>query len=329
MKRMISGIKPSGKLTLGNYLGAIKPFLQYQNDYELFIFIADLHALTLSIDSAELRNNISDLISTYLAAGLDISKTTIFKQSDILEHTALEWILTCNTNVRELTKMPQYKNYVEKNGDKAVPCGMLMYPSLMNADILLYDADYVPVGIDQKPHVDLTRDIAEDFNKKYHTNILKAPEPIITKVGAKIMSLSDPSKKMSKSESDKGTIYLLDDLDSARKKIMKAKTDAESKIYYDLENKAGISNLLTIYAAVKNISIEGAVNKFKDETDYGKFKAAVADVVVDELKILQEKIRKVKQVPSYINDVLANGDYTAKKFAEKKLQEIYKVIGLR
>ena len=327
MKRMLSGIKPTGKLTLGNYLGAIKPFLNYQDEYELFIFIADLHALTLPIDSAELRTNIKDLISIYLAAGLDTSKTTIFKQSDILEHTTLEWILTCNTNVRELTKMPQYKNYVEKNGDKAVPCGMLMYPSLMNADILLYDADYVPVGIDQKPHVDLTRDIAEAFNKRYNTNILREPEAIITKVGAKIMSLSDPTKKMSKSESNKGTIYLLDDLETVRKKIMKAKTDAESKIYYDPENKAGISNLLTIYAAIKNITIKEAENIFKDESDYGKFKAVVADVVCKELKELQEKVKSINQ--KSLDSILEKGNNTARTFAKNKLSSIYDVIGLK
>lgn len=329
MSRMMSGIKPTGKLTLGNYLGAIKPFISYQDDYELFIFIADLHALTLPILPSDLKQNINDLISIYLAAGLNSNKTVLFKQSSILEHTALEWILTCNTNVRELTKMPQYKNYVDKHGDKAVPCGMLMYPSLMNADILLYDADYVPVGVDQKPHVDLTRDIAEAFNKTYNTNLLKAPIPILPKVGAKIMSLSDPTKKMSKSESDKGTIYLLDDLEITRKKIMKAKTDAESKIYYDPLNKAGISNLLTIYAAIKNISIEKAVEIFKDETDYGKFKKAVADVVCEELSILQQKIKEINSDPDYINKVLACGTDKAKIHAAYKLNKIYKEIGLK
>lgn len=327
MERMLSGIKPTGNLTLGNYLGAIKPFISCQDEYELFIFIADLHALTLPIVPDTLKQNIYNLIRIYLAAGIDISKTAIFKQSDILEHTALEWILTCNTNVKELTKMPQYKNYLAKNGDKAVPCGMLMYPSLMNADILLYDADYVPVGLDQKPHVDLSRDIAEAFNKRYHTNILKMPKAFIPSVGAKIMSLSDPTKKMSKSESDKGTIYLLEDLGSVRNKIMKSKSDAEGKIYYDPNNKPGISNLLTIFSAIKGISISDASAMFSSESDYGNFKKIVADVVCDELKSLQDKVNDISshQVEQTVND----GRIKAEKEAKNKLIAIYKTIGLK
>lgn len=325
--RMISGIKPTGDITLGNYLGAIKHFISYQDTYELFIFIADLHSLTLPIAPDALKQNINNLIRIYIAAGLDTSKVTIFKQSDILEHTALEWILTCNTNVSQLTKMPQYKNYLAKNENKAVPCGMLMYPSLMNADILLYDADFVPVGIDQKPHVDLTRDIAEAFNKTYASDILKAPKAVIPSVGAKIMSLVDPTKKMSKSESDKGTIYILEDLGSVRKKIMKAKTDNEAKIYYDPTNKPGISNLLTIYAAINNISIDEAAAIFKDETDYGKFKAAVADAVCEELQKLQQNVKALSQ--DYVEDILMTGKEAVKPIAEKKLLDIYKTVGLR
>ena len=203
-KRMISGIKPTGAVTLGNYLGAIKPFVSYQDEYDLNLFIADLHALTIYQDPKELRENTDNLIAIYLAAGLDPSKVKIFKQSDVPAHNQLEWVLTCNTQLPELTKMPQYKNFVERHPGESVPSGMLMYPSLMNADILLYDADYVPVGVDQKPHVDLTRDIAERFNKIYGTTFTM-PQAVLAKTGAKIMSLSDPTKKMSKSESDKGT----------------------------------------------------------------------------------------------------------------------------
>ena len=328
MEKMISGIKPTGKITLGNYLGAIKPFVEYQDKYDLSVFIANLHSLTIHIDPDELRSNTDDLISIYLAAGLDPEKVILFKQSDILEHNALEWVLTCNTNLSELTKMPQYKNYLEKNKGKATPSGMLLYPSLMNADILLYEADYVPVGIDQKPHVDLTRDIAEQFNRKYNSDVFKLPKAILTKVGAKIMSLSDPTKKMSKSESDKGTIYLLDDIEVTRKKIMKAKTDGEDKVYYDPINKPGVSNLLVIYASLKNISIEEAVDEFKDISNYGEFKRAVSNLVCEELIKIQNKVSEIKENKGYIEDILEAGRKKAKEKASTKLTQIYKLIGI-
>ena len=326
-KRMVSGIKPSGKLTLGNYLGAIKPFIKYQDEYEMYIFIADLHALTLPITKKELKENTLDLICTYLSSGLDPEKVTLFKQSDIPAHNQLEWILTCTTNVSDLTKMPQYKNYLENNKDEATPLGMLMYPSLMNADILLYDAEVVPTGLDQKPHVDLTRDIAEKFNRKYE-NSFTIPDSLITKTGCKIMSLSNPLKKMSKSESDKGTIYLSDDINVIRSKIKKAVTDAESKIYYDPINKPGISNLLTIYAACKNIDIKEAEDIFKDEKDYGIFKNKVADTVCDEISQLQEKIKLIKESES-LDNILKIGADKANLLANRKINKIYRKIGLR
>lgn len=324
MKRMITGIKPSGKLTLGNYLGAIKPFIKYQDEYELFVFIADLHALTVYQDPKELRRNSDDLLKTYLAAGLDPKKCRIFKQSDISAHNQLEWILTCSSFVPDLSKMPQYKNYAERHNSKATPAGMLMYPSLMNADILLYDADCVPVGIDQKPHVDFAHDVANRFNKLYGETF-KVPDAVIPKVGAKIMSLTDPTKKMSKSESDKGTIYLDDDGEAIRKKILKAKADMESKIYYDPINKPGISNLLTIYAAIKEITIQEAEATFKDETDYKTFKLKVADTVIDELNKLKSKKESI-EFDARIFEL--NYEYIS-SVANKKIQEVYEKIGLR
>lgn len=328
MKRMISGIKPTGKVTLGNYLGAIKPFTQYQDQYDLFVFVADLHALTIYVKPEELKENIDNLIAIYLAAGLDPDKCTIFKQSDVPAHTQLEWILTCNTNVSDLTKMPQYKNYLDKHRGEATPCGILMYPSLMSADILLADADYVPVGIDQKPHVDLTRDVAENFNKRYNKKFFKLPEAVVSNLGAKIMSLSDPSKKMSKSESDKGTIYLLDDVEISRKKIMKAVTDSEGKIYYDPINKPGISNLITIFAILKNLSRDEVEELYRDEKDYGKFKRDVADVVCDEILKIQTKVKQIKN-NLILKETLFKGAKKASIIAEKKIDEAYKIIGLK
>lgn len=326
MERMISGIKPTGQLTLGNYVGAIKQFIKFQDKYELFVFIANLHALTLPIAKTDLKKNTEDLLAIYLAAGLDPTKTVIFKQSDVPAHNQLEWLLTCQMSVGELTKMPQYKNYCENHAGEGVPAGMLFYPSLMNADILLYDANYVPVGLDQKPHVDLTRDIAEKFNAHYQNSFI-LPKPIIPETGAKIMSLSDPTKKMSKSESDKGTIYLLEDINITRKKIMRAVTDSESKIYYDLQNKPGISNLLTIYAAMTNTTIDEAVARWKDEKDYGTFKSAVADVVCSELDTLQKTVANLKN-SNTIQQVLTNGAQQANLIANRKINKIYNKVGL-
>ena len=328
MKRMISGIKPTGQLTLGNYLGAIKQFIKNQEEYELLVFIADLHALTLPIDPKELRQNIIDLVCIYLACGLDPKKCKIFRQSEVIGHNDLSWVLTCNSVLGELTKMPQYKNYLDKHRGESTPCGILMYPSLMSADILLADADYVPVGIDQKPHVDLTRDVAENFNKRYNKKFFKLPEAVVSNLGAKIMSLSDPSKKMSKSESDKGTIYLLDDVEISRKKIMKAVTDNEGKIYYDPINKPGISNLITIYAILKNLSRDEVEELYRDEKDYGKFKRDVADVVCDEILKIQTKVKQIKG-NLILKEILFKGAKKASIIAEKKIAEAYKIIGLK
>lgn len=328
-KRMISGIKPTGAVTLGNYLGAIKPFVSYQDEYDLNLFIADLHALTIYQEPKELRENTDNLIAIYLAAGLDPSKVKIFKQSDVPAHNQLEWVLTCSTQLPELTKMPQYKNFVERHPGESVPAGMLLYPSLMNADILLYDADYVPVGIDQKPHVDLTRDIAERFNKIYGATFTM-PQAVLAKTGAKIMSLSDPTKKMSKSESDKGTIYLLEDVGIARKKIMKALTDCDDKVYYDPIKKPGVSNLLNIYCAITGCAIEAAEAEFKNVENYGAFKRAVADVVCNEMLKIQESVNRLKNEENHkLIETLRAGKEYATGLANSKIEEVYQKIGLR
>lgn len=326
MKRMISGIKPTGQLTLGNYLGAIKQFIKNQDEYELLVFIADLHALTLPIEPNDLRQNIIDLVCIYLACGLDPKKCKIFRQSEVIGHNDLSWVLTCNTTLGELTKMPQYKNYIAEHGDKGIPSGMLMYPSLMSADILLYDADLVPVGADQMSHVDLCRDMAEKFNKRF-PETFKLPSGVLSKTTSKIMSLSNPTRKMSKSESDKGTIYLLDPIEVSKKKIMKALTDSENKFYYDPENKPGLSNLINIYAALANITVNDVVNLFKDVENYGVFKRALCRLLEAELVPLQQKVVEIKETQSY-KEVLAEGAAFATEITKKKLIDVYTKIGL-
>lgn len=326
MKRMVSGVKSTGKITLGNYLGAIKQFVKYQDEYELLIFIADLHSLTLPIDPQELRQNTEDLAAIYLACGLDPKKCKIFRQSEIVGHTDLSWILTCNSNLGDLTKMPQYKNYIAEHGDTGIPTGMLMYPALMSADILLYDADLVPVGADQMSHIDLCRDMAEKFNKRF-PGTFKMPSGVISKTTSKIMSLSNPTRKMSKSESDKGTIYLLDDIEVSKKKIMKALTDSENKFYYDPENKPGLSNLITIYSALSNLTIEEVVEKFKDTGNYGIFKRALCELLEAELKPIQQKVAEIRANKTWVEVLTQSGKY-ANSLAAKKMDLVYRNLGI-
>jgi tryptophanyl-tRNA synthetase len=325
-KRMISGIKPTGKLTLGNYIGAIKQFISFQDDYEMYVFIADLHSLTLPIDPKELRENTKDMIAIYLACGLDPEKVVLFKQSDVCEHAELGYVMACNSTMGELSRMTQYKDKSAKLGAKeSIPTGIYIYPTLMAADILLYDADFVPVGLDQKQHVELTRDIAIRFNSRYG-EIFKVPTPVIPKSGAKITSLANPEKKMSKSESDKGTIYLLEDLNISRKKIMSAVTDSDNSIVYDVENKPGISNLLTIMSCLTNKSIEDISNQYNGK-GYGEFKKAVADIVISELEKLQARVKEIKS-SGMIDKVLEEGASKAKYLARKKLSKVYRKIGI-
>ena len=326
-KRMVSGIKPTGKLTLGNYIGAIKQFIKYQNDYDMIVFIADLHSLTLPIDPKELRQNTKDLISIYLACGLDPEKVILFKQSDVHEHAELGYIMTCNSYMGELSRMTQFKDKTAKLAEgEAIHTGIFIYPTLMVADIILYDPDFVPVGIDQKQHVELTRDITIRFNNKYGETF-KVPEPLIASTGAKINSLSNPLKKMSKSESDKGTVYLLEDLNISRKKIMSAVTDSDNSIYYNMEEKPGISNLLTIMSALTGENIDDIAKKY-DGLGYGVFKKAVADVVINELSALQAKVKEI-QSSGIIDKILEEGAAKASYLARKKLSKVYRKIGLK
>ena len=326
MKRSLSGIKPTGKLTLGNYIGALKNFPKFQEEYENFIFVADLHALTLPIDPEYLRNNTRDLVALYLACGLDPNKTTIFLQSDVSEHSELNSILQNYLYMGELSRMTQFKDKSKKLNQNAIGLGLFAYPVLMCADILLYNADVVPVGEDQKQHVELCRDLVHRFNTRYNKEVFVMPKPIVPQVGARIMSLSDPTKKMSKSD-EKGDIFLLEDIKSIEKKIMRATTDLGSDIKYDKENKPGISNLLMIYASLKDISVEEAEEHFKDCHRYGDFKKEVASVVVDTISKIQNKYNEIIS-SNLVDEVLKEGAKKAKSVASATLRNVQRTVGI-
>lgn len=325
MERMVSGIKPTGRLTLGNYIGAISRFVKYQDEYEMYVFIANLHAITVPCEKSILKKDTKDLIALYIAAGLDPKKSCIFLQSDVCEHAELGWIFTCNSYMGELQRMTQFKDKTHK-GEKNITAGLLTYPSLMCADILLYDAMYVPVGIDQKQHVELTRNLAERFNNRYGDTFI-IPQPLVAKVGAKIMSLQDPTKKMSKSDDNpKATIDLLDEPSVARKKILSAITDSIGIVNYDIENQGGISNLLTILSSLTNESIDSIVKRYEG-LNYAQFKQEVGQCVFDFLTTLQAKYQEVIN-SGELSQIIADGNAQAKKIASYKLAKVKHKIGL-
>lgn len=326
MKRMLSGIKPTGQLTLGNYIGAIREFIKYQDEYEMFIFIANLHAITVPNDPKELKKNTKDLIALYIACGLDPEKVTLFLQSDIHEHAELGWMLTCHSYMGELQRMTQFKDKVAK-GEANLTAGLFTYPCLMAADILLYDADYVPVGVDQKQHVELTRDIAQRFNNRYGDTFI-VPEPVVTKVGAKIYSLTEPTKKMSKSEhDDKSTIYLLDDPKIARKKIMSAVTDSVGIIQYDPINQPGLANLLTIQSALTEEPIESIVARYEGK-GYGELKKEIGATMEAFLTDLQARYNDIIK-SGICEKVLFEGKEKAQQVAFKKVRKVKKKLGFQ
>lgn len=326
MKKCLSGIKPTGRLTLGNYIGAISQFVQLQDKYEMFVFIANLHAITVAQDPKELKQNTKDLIALYLACGLDPEKTTLFLQSDVKEHAELGWIMTCHSYMGELSRMTQYKDKTAKQ-ETGITAGLFTYPSLMAGDIILYDADVVPVGVDQKQHVELCRDLVHRFNNAYGDTFI-VPEPIVPKVGAKVMSLQTPTKKMSKSEENpKGCIYLLDEPSVARKKIMSALTDSIGVVKFDEENQPGISNLLTIQSVLSGESIESIVQKFEGK-GYGDFKKYVGDSVFQFLTTLQAKYKEVIE-SGIIEETLKQGSEKASYIARKKMYKVRKKLGLQ
>lgn len=325
MKKILTGLQPTGAITLGNYIGAISQMKKLQDKYDSYIFVANMHAITVPIDPEQLRKNIKSLVALYLACGIDKDKNTIFVQSDNLYHANLSWVLECNTYYGELSRMTQFKDKSSKNVN--FTSGLLTYPVLMASDILLYDVDYVPIGIDQKQHLEITRDIADRFNKKYG-NTFKLPKPLISESGTKIMDLVNPAIKMSKSaENKKGVIYLLDDLDVIRKKIMGATTDSEMVVKYDVSNKPGISNLINIYASLTGKNIEEVEEEFRGK-NYGEFKRCVSDKVVDLISHIQDEYNKYIN-SDIIDEILDDGARKTIVYAKEKYELVEKKIGFK
>ena len=323
-KRILSGIKPSGELTLGSYMGAIKNWAAMADDYDCFYFLADMHAITVRQNPADLRRRTLAQLAQYIACGLDPEKNTIFIQSHVSAHAELGWVLDCYTMFGELSRMTQFKDKSAKNSDN-INAGLFTYPSLMAADILLYQADMVPVGEDQKQHVELTRDIAHRFNTVYGETF-KVPEPFIPKVGARIMSLQHPENKMSKSETDNGgCICLLDPPDDIRRCFKRAVTDSEMSVRYDA-SKPGVSNLMQIYAVCTGKTMDEIEREF-DGRGYGDFKSAVGDAVVELLAPIREEAERLLADKAYLESVYRAGAEKASYVAEKTLRKVYKKVG--
>lgn len=328
-KVMVSGVQPTNDITLGNYLGAIKNFVKYQDEYLMYVFVADLHALTTNNIDINIEKNSYNIAKTYLAAGLDPNKVIIFNQSSVIEHTLLGYIVMCNTTLGELNRMTQFKDKSSKckssNGTDYIPTGLLIYPTLMAADILLYDAQVVIVGQDQKQHLELTKNIATRFNNQYKKQIFKIPEFKTEVNTTKIMDLVDPSRKMSKSSSNtKGTIFINEDINLTRKKIMSSLTDNYNQVKYDVEKQPGISNLINIYSSITNKSIKEIENEFKNIENYGVFKKAVADVVCNLIEEIQQKINKITD--KQIKEILEKGAIEATKAAQAKINFVKKIM---
>ena len=327
-KVMLTGVRPSGNLTLGNYLGAIKNFVDKQEDYISYIFIADLHAITSPKKPQALQEAIYNCVAMYLACGVDPTKTMVFKQSDVLEHGTLGFIMTFQTKMGELSRMTQFKYKSMQQTKEGVDTGLFVYPTLMVADILLYNTSIVPVGKDQQQHVELTRDLAERFNKCYG-NTFVMPDVYIAPVGNKILNLQNPLEKMNKSDNgnNKGTIFLLDDIETVKKKIMQAKTDTLSCVHFDEENQPGISNLMSILSKITNESFESIENRYKGK-GYGEFKKEVCEVVSTLLTNIQERFHKFNN-KALLDNILAKGAKRAQPTAQETLQRAKLALGLQ
>ncbi|WP_391591984.1 Tryptophanyl-tRNA synthetase [[Mycoplasma] cavipharyngis] len=329
-KILVSGIQPSNQLTLGNYLGAIKNFVKLQDQYQSFFFVADYHMLTVSFDPKELTNNSLEVIKSYLACGLDPNKCIFFYQSAIPEHLELCYLLLVHTSIGELSRMTQFKDKSQqitlKNKTNTVPTGLLIYPILMAADILIYDANLVPVGQDQKQHLELTRNIAIRINNKYQEKIFAVPEEYIFKVGSRIMDLQDPTMKMSKSSiNPKGTIFLNDPIEVAHKKILQAKTDSLNHIKYDVINQPGVSNLIEIYCSLTDTEIDQFVASMANQT-YHDLKQKVAETVCAFLTKIQNSYQQIND--QYLLAILSKHHDQCRKIATAKVKKLQKIYGL-
>ena len=327
MNIILSGIKPTGIPTLGNYLGALKNFVKIQNekkDYNFFFFVADMHAITVPQDPQTLRKNIKSLAALYLACGLNKENLTLFIQSEISEHLELGYVMQANAYMGELERMTQYKDKKQKQVE-GVSSALFTYPALMAADILLYDAKYVPVGRDQMQHLELTRTLAERFNNRFGETFV-VPQGMEQKVGAKIYDLQEPTKKMDKSRGgDKGCISMLDDLNVIKKKIKSAVTDNDASVHYDPVNKPGISNLMTIYSVITGLSFDEIKEKYLGK-GYGEFKGDLAEIVANEVGMVQENFKKWYNSPE-LNRILDEGKMKAVYLASKKMAKIKKKFG--
>ena len=326
-KTMLTGVRPSGNLTLGNYLGAIKNFVDRQNEFDSYIFIADLHAITSYKEPMFLREAVYNCVAMYLACGIDENKTIIFKQSDVLEHGTLGFIMTFQTKMGELSRMTQFKLKSQETSKDGVDTGLFVYPTLMVADILLYDTDIVPVGKDQQQHVELTRDLAERFNKRYG-NTLNMPDVYVAPVGNKILNLQNPNEKMNKSDNgnNKGTIFLMDDVTIARKKIMSSVTDSYNRVHFDEEKQPGVSNLMSILSKITGEDFDSIERRFTNK-GYGEFKKEVADVVCNLLSNIQERFEKYNN-KELLDKILCSGAKNARKVASKTLSRVTSSLGL-
>lgn len=325
MSVIFSGIQPSGELTLGNYLGALRNFLDYQDTDECYYCVVNQHAITVPQDPKELFTNTRRLAALYLVAGLDPKRVTLFVQSEVPEHVRLGWIMTTISYVGELERMTQYKDKSQKRGD-SIPAGLLTYPPLMAADILLYQTNYVPVGEDQKQHLELTRDLAQRFNRVYG-EVFTIPEIKLSVGGARVMSLQEPTKKMSKSDDNQmATIRLLDDEETILKKLKRAQTDSENSVHYDKENKPGISNLMGIYAAITKDSYETIEQRYVGQ-GYGTFKKDVAELLIDTLRPLQERYNELIDSPE-LDHILDEGAAKAREKASKTYRDVELAMGL-
>ena len=325
-KILYSGMQATNTLTLGNYLGALKNWVKMHEEYECFFGVMDLHSLTVRQNPSEFRKNARSLYALYVAAGLDPEKNCVYYQSHVSTHAELAWILNCFTYMGELSRMTQFKDKSKKHADN-VNAGLFTYPVLMASDILLYQADVVPVGVDQKQHLEITRDIAERFNAIYG-DVFTIPEAYLGKTGAKIMSLQDPTKKMSKSdENPNAAVMLLDDRDTIIRKFKRAVTDSETEVRYDEKNKAGISNLMSIYSVVTGKSFDEIEAEFSGR-GYGDFKLAVGEAVADELAPLQSRYENLMSDKSYIDSCIKENDQKAYYFSGKTLRKVQKKVGL-
>ena len=324
-KIIFSGIQPSGNLTIGNYLGAIKEWVKLQDQYKCYYCVVDLHSITVRQEAVELRRRCLDVLSILIAAGLDPKKNIMYFQSHVSAHAELAWILNCYTYDGELSRMTQFKEKSARHAEN-INAGLFTYPVLMAADILLYQSDLVPIGIDQKQHLELTRDIATRFNNLYG-DVFRIPEPYIPKVGAKIMSLAEPEKKMSKSdENDQSFITILDEPDAIVRKIKRAVTDSENCVKFS-EKKPGVSNLMSIYSAITKKNMNEIEDEFAGK-GYGGLKSAVAEAVVEELRPIKQNYDKIRKDKAYLNEIMTLGSQEASRNARKTLCKVYKKVGL-